>query len=293
MSRMESPLYNTRITPFSRDLTLLVRHHFRQKEGSEIDTYGTNWLLIITDIKRKGDLVLNRFGEKLAFEGATAIFAPPYSLIEWSFKPGFYHWMAFRSDRLDDRFPREPIAFSWRPSYRIDDFNDIVKILSSLDNFESVGKQENYSPKAMAIKKLIDDTFREQLSMKELAGQLGLTSSEMGRIFKRCYSLSPLAYRNKLRVFYSLKLMIVDEQNITESSFECGFEEVSSFQRNFKKSFGLSPTSFLSDNNLSTHHEYHEVCSIRQEDVFHESSISKNFNYRPNRNAGTESSQSI
>jgi len=270
MNNLDAPLYETELFHLTENLQLLVRHHLRHKEGREIDTYGTNWLLIVTNIKKEGSLGLNRFGKQLTFHGPTAIFLPPHSLIEWSFTPGYYHWIAYRSDQQSDTFPKEPVAFPWKSSYRISCFHDIVHLFSSSPSLTPVGKQENFSTKAKSIKELIDQTFQDERSIKELARRQNLTNSEMSRIFKRCYSLTPLEYRNKLRVFYSLKLMMIDQNKITDSALESGFEEISSFQRNFKKTFGLPPSSFLSKNDQFSPFEQQEVCSLSQEDLYNE-----------------------
>jgi AraC-like DNA-binding protein len=88
--------------------------------------------------------------------------------------------------------------------------------------------------------------FKNHISLEEVAQQLNMTSSSFCRFFRKSTNKSFVQYLNEIRVGYSCKLLIEKNYNISEVAYESGFENISHFNKQFKKIIRLTPTEFIS-----------------------------------------------
>ncbi|MBN8542022.1 MAG: AraC family transcriptional regulator [Deltaproteobacteria bacterium] len=242
---IKSDVYEQRVFLLSKDLTFWERNQTVRRPNINIDVFGATWFLGI-GICPPGKVALNRKGEKIEFTGPTAFFIPPYSLIEWNLNPTQIQWAAFASEReLPSTAPKEAICWDW-PSIELP--STLEEIFSFLEKWKSldyrvIEKIEKPSLLAAKVKAFIDAGYRNELLIAGLAQQLGVSRVAMGRAFKACYGISPVAYRNRLRLFYSLKLMSSGE-TVTAAAFNSGYSHLSRFNRQFREYMRTSPSEF-------------------------------------------------
>lgn len=86
--------------------------------------------------------------------------------------------------------------------------------------------------------------YTRPISIAELSSQLYVSQQYLGRLFKASVGMSPVRYINRLRVEQAKKLMRTTSKNISEISFEVGFENIYYFSRTFKQYEGLSPAKY-------------------------------------------------
>lgn len=72
-----------------------------------------------------------------------------------------------------------------------------------------------------------------------------MSKSNLRRHFQREIGMSPLAYRNKLRIEKSKELILYSDLNFTQIAQFIGFNNVYEFSVSFKKHVGITPTQFL------------------------------------------------
>lgn len=53
--------------------------------------------------------------------------------------------------------------------------------------------------------------------------------------------MGPLQCQKRLRLTEARRLMLDENQNVTEASMEVGYESVSQFTRDYRKMFGMNP----------------------------------------------------
>jgi AraC-like DNA-binding protein len=93
------------------------------------------------------------------------------------------------------------------------------------------------------IHQFVEMNFQKPIDTQQIAEEVNLTLPAFCRYFKKATKLTYTDFVNQYRVQYAKKLLIQDK-NVTETCFECGFESLSYFNRIFKKFAGVSPSEF-------------------------------------------------
>lgn len=87
----------------------------------------------------------------------------------------------------------------------------------------------------------LDSHFFEATSIDDAATHLGLSRRRFTDLFKELTGLSWLAYVRRLCVEHAQKLLRETNMPITSVAFECGFDDLSTFYRQFKRHTGVAP----------------------------------------------------
>ena len=77
--------------------------------------------------------------------------------------------------------------------------------------------------------------------MYEISGK---SREHLSRSLKKYYNTSPSALISDLRLEHSANLILTSNLSITEICFECGFENLSWFYKQFVKKFGMTPVEY-------------------------------------------------
>ena len=91
-----------------------------------------------------------------------------------------------------------------------------------------------------AIRKIIPDEIR--LAM--LADIAGMSTSAFSRFFKLHTGRNLTDYIIDIRLGAAARMLVDTKRSISEICFNCGFNNLSNFNRIFKKKKGCSPTEF-------------------------------------------------
>ena len=93
----------------------------------------------------------------------------------------------------------------------------------------------------------VEEHFKESIDTNIIAGKVNLSMASFCRYFKKTTKLTYTDFVNQYRINYAKKLLLQDK-NVTEACFESGFENLSYFNRTFKKISGESPSLFKKRN---------------------------------------------
>lgn len=93
---------------------------------------------------------------------------------------------------------------------------------------------------ARALKRLRQD-FNQQLSIEDLAKELGMSSTRFHHHFKAVTDMSPLQFQKQLRLQEARRLMLGEDLDASTAGYRVGYEDPSHFSRDYKKHFGASP----------------------------------------------------
>ena len=91
----------------------------------------------------------------------------------------------------------------------------------------------------------IEDNFNKKLRLSDFATVLNYSVRHISRIFKEDLKISLFEYLRIYRIFRaSLLLCESNNLHITEIAFSCGYDSLSSFYKDFKDVFSITPKQF-------------------------------------------------
>ena len=90
---------------------------------------------------------------------------------------------------------------------------------------------------------LIEQNLSTPQRVDKIAQAVGLSKRQLERVFRQLVGKSVQEYSRDLRVLYGLWLLTNSPQTITEVAADCGFSDVSHFNRMFRRTFGCSPSA--------------------------------------------------
>lgn len=116
------------------------------------------------------------------------------------------------------------------------------RFLSSPASVESFMLRENEAmQKALQF---IMQNFQKKISIKELLEITNMSYATFYSSFKRNYKVPFKDYLLDIRIDYACKLLTNEIQNISEVAYNCGFENLSNFNRQFKRIKNTTPSQF-------------------------------------------------
>ena len=98
---------------------------------------------------------------------------------------------------------------------------------------------EDDSRRILKVKNYMDD-----LRLPALASLAGMSASAFSRFFKLHTGRNISEYIIDLRLGYAARMLVDTAKSISEIGFDCGFNNLSNFNRIFKKKKGCSPSEF-------------------------------------------------
>ncbi len=84
----------------------------------------------------------------------------------------------------------------------------------------------------------------QNLSLNELAALVYISPYHFARLFKQSTGMPPLQYVNKCRIEKAKQLLTKEELSILEITHQVGFQSQSYFTTLFRRSLGVTPTSY-------------------------------------------------
>jgi AraC-like DNA-binding protein len=86
--------------------------------------------------------------------------------------------------------------------------------------------------------------FKNDISLVDAAKVANMSVPSFCRFFKACTRKGFSNFLNEVRVGYACKLLLEDRYNISQNCYESGFNNMSNFNRQFKKFTGESPSQY-------------------------------------------------
>ena len=103
---------------------------------------------------------------------------------------------------------------------------------------------EDSSRRIFKVKNYINENYMDELRLAQLAEIAGMSASAFSRFFKQHTGRNLSDYIIDIRLGYATRKLVDTSRSISEISFECGFNNLSNFNRIFKKKKGCSPSEF-------------------------------------------------
>lgn len=127
---------------------------------------------------------------------------------------------------------------------------DILAILSDTKEYTYLTSNSyNYSfsydeDRMKNINEYIYKHFTDSISIKEIASVSNMTVTSFCRYFKSRTLKTFTQFLNELRISYACKLLNKENYSVMDSCFECGYNSLSYFNRQFKAIMKMSPMQY-------------------------------------------------
>ena len=202
---------------------------------------------------KNGEIVYCPFGGEYKFE----VISPPKSDYFGKVKTLCINFNMVRPDKKIITLSRKPIkVVDFKSAQLGNDFLDIskyalkpmirqyklFKIMKTIIDIYS-NDSENVSVLREAVQYL-EEYYAENFKMSFLAEKFNLSESYFRRLFRDFTGLSPIEYRNGLRVEHAKELLSRNAVSVSEVARAVGIEDQFYFSRIFKKSEGVSPIQY-------------------------------------------------
>ena len=96
--------------------------------------------------------------------------------------------------------------------------------------------------------KMLEEHYNEQVSVGRLAEACALSQSQLRRLFQKGTGMSPVEYKNHLRIKKAADMLLYSQATVAEISQSLGFKNPFVFCRVFKQLKGASPKEYRNRN---------------------------------------------
>jgi len=90
----------------------------------------------------------------------------------------------------------------------------------------------------------IMEHYHEELSLENIASKIGMSRNAFCRFFKNGTRKSLFTIINEVRIGKACQLLAETDMNVLQICFACGFNNISGFNKSFKKYKGTSPLKY-------------------------------------------------
>ena len=103
--------------------------------------------------------------------------------------------------------------------------------------------------KILPAVRYIEQNVTNHISLEELAKLSCISQTHLRRLFKKCFGMSPIKYKNSILANIAKEMLVNEGYNVSETADKLKFPDIYTFSQFFKKEIGVSPRSLLKEKN--------------------------------------------
>ena len=126
--------------------------------------------------------------------------------------------------------------------------NHLIGLMYSLERTNELSKNTQHMDIVSKAQMLIRDSLEKQLSIQDIAEQLGVSYSNLRKIFKEYTGMAPALYQHDLKLQRAKELLSTTNDSIKEIAYRLNFESPDYFSSKFKTKTGMKPSDFRAMN---------------------------------------------
>ena len=143
-----------------------------------------------------------------------------------------------RADKIGENFPRGYKLAIKGVLYEF--FYELYQVCS----LEAPDKSNKNIDRIKDIVKYIETNYDKPISIAEIAGVTGFSESHFMKFFKTIMGTSFVDYLNDYRLSMASRMLVSSDDNIIDIAAHCGYDNLSYFNRIFKKKYGITPSAY-------------------------------------------------
>ena len=90
----------------------------------------------------------------------------------------------------------------------------------------------------------MNQNFDKSITLKEVAKLVNMTDVSFSRFFKKRTGITFIESLIEMKLGHASRMLIDTTQSVSEVAYKCGFNNISNFNRIFKKKKGCTPKEF-------------------------------------------------
>ncbi len=129
---------------------------------------------------------------------------------------------------------------------------ELLQFLAKTDQYRLLAgelyQEDNHdftSDRLTKIMHYLNSTYLHKIQLEKVAEVANLHPSAFCRFFKEKSGKSLFEFVNDMRISYACRLLIEGKLSISQICFESGFNNLSNFNRTFKKHTGFTPSNYF------------------------------------------------
>ena len=130
-------------------------------------------------------------------------------------------------------------------------FYEILHIIGNSDTFTPLAtegyiksKFETSNTRVNTIHEFLMNNYRDEINLEGIAELVHLAPASVCRFFKSATGQTIFSYLNNIKVDYACKLLMNTDLNIVDISYDCGFNNLSHFNKQFRQIIGKTPSQY-------------------------------------------------
>lgn len=109
------------------------------------------------------------------------------------------------------------------------------------DRLRQIVNAESRSSQIARVIDWMKNNYDQPLHINELAKHAGMSPSGFHQHFRALTSISPLQFQKRIRLNEARRLMLAENMDAGNASFQVGYESPTQFNREYKRMFGKPP----------------------------------------------------
>lgn len=118
---------------------------------------------------------------------------------------------------------------------------DLVPLTSV--NYKNI-QFETKNKRILTIHEYLMKNYRESIDLTQIASLVNMAEGSLCRFFKSIVGITIFEYLNKIKVDFACKLLMDKSLSILDVAIDSGFNNISHFNKQFKKVTGVSPNNY-------------------------------------------------
>ena len=107
-----------------------------------------------------------------------------------------------------------------------------------------LGRFKTGNKRIATIHEYLMSNYREEIDLKRLAELVSMAEGSLCRFFKMNMGLTIFEYLNQIKAEFACKLLMDNDLSILEVCLDSGFNNLSHFNKQFRKSTGVPPSEY-------------------------------------------------
>ncbi len=141
--------------------------------------------------------------------------------------------------------------------FNLDPFEKMIALLTILNKLSKTTNYQtltcpgyrphlkrNNSGRMDVIFEYIMENFQNKITLEELASLVNVSPSTFNRLFKKTKNKNFSEFLSEVRIGHACKLLMNSDLSISEICFQSGYNNITHFNDQFKKSMGESPGNY-------------------------------------------------